>query len=493
MKLEKLSMLARGIAILLCLCSVFLVACSQNKNKDPQTEDTTSNDPVDNNLEWWEPLGEKDLNGRAIRVTSRNDGFTQGILEMGEEECDSGNIIESAIYERNFMVEEQYNCIFEINNQKDSASILKNELLGGSCSADILFLSLQTSASFSDNGLLKNMLDLPELNLENDYWDQNARDELEINHELNFMCGDMTLMTGQGTWLMIFNKTIASDLGLGNIYDLVSNNEWTADKMWELACRASEDLNGDGTRNEKDKYGLLAQISDVQMFYQAFGQRYTQKDSEGDLQLVLGQDVRAVDVFDKISTMFADSENTLVSNNYASTTTQAHTIGVQFPCFKENRALFYASGILRLFELRAETVDYGLLPFPKFDETQDRYYHTVKVNWGSGVSIPEYVNDVNTIAFVLEALAAASAVQVKPAYYETTLGSRLLKDPYSYDMLDIVLNSITYDAMTFYKWGDIINTLNSIGAANTGTFKSTVDSSFEDIENAMNKTLASRK
>lgn len=480
------------VAVFLAVITVSMLLLSGcDAKKQPKPTGTSSSSEPSEEPSWWEPLGERDLEGKEIRITSRNDGFSQGILEMGQDDYNSSNIVEYAIYQRNTMVEEQYNCFLKVTNNKSCATSLRNEILVNSCSADIIVLSLVRSAAFSDSGLLKNMYTMNELDLENTYWDQNAREELELNQRLDFMCGDMTLMTGQGTWLMIFNKDLITANEMQSPYELVEKNQWTADEMWSMACLASEDLDGNGTRDQYDRYGLLVQTADVQMLYQAFGEHYTQKNSEGELKLVLGQTSRASDVFDKIASMFADQTNTLVSNRFDSTS--QHTINIQMPCFTEGRALFYISGVLRLFELRSSSMKYGLLPLPKYHADQDRYYHPVKGNWGSGVSIPRCVSEPETVAFVLEAIAAASAEVVQPAYYDLTLGTNLVKDPDSRNMLGVVLNSITYDVLTLYNWKDILGILNSIGTSNTSDFKSTVDSMFTSVEEAMKDTVNSRE
>ena len=107
------------------------------------------------------------------------------------------------------------------------------------------------------------------------------------------------------------------------------------------------------------------------VFYQGFGERCTNFDQEGTPVLVLGGTTRAADVFEKIGSFFADTDTVLCSNRFASKYTEAHTASIQLPCFQQGRALFYVSGVLRLFQLREVEMDFGVLPMPKYDEKQE--------------------------------------------------------------------------------------------------------------------------
>ena len=162
---------------------------------------------------------------------------------------------------------------------------------------------------------------------------------------------------------------------------------------------------------------------------------------------------------------------------------------MQTPCFTEGRALFYVSGVLRLFSMRDINSDFGLHPLPKYDEAQDDYHHTVKPAWASCVCIPKTAG-FDDAAFLLEALAAASHDTVKPAYFETTLGTKLMRDERSYDMLDIVMSTRSYDAMTLYNWGGLISTINAVVVSGGGNLASEIDSMRGQVEAAIDETIS---
>ena len=55
-----------------------------------------------------------------------------------------------------------------------------------------------------------------------------------------------------------------------------------------------------------------------------------------------------------------------------------------------------------------------------------------------------------SVAAVLEAMASASYNIVKPVYYETTLRTKLVNDPQSSEMMDMVVNNLLSDPGYFF-------------------------------------------
>jgi len=484
--MKKTRIYSFSLAALLCLLS----ACGDAPAGSVTTTADTTAETTRTETHWYDSLEARDFDGATFTVLSwdQTASWTQSFLEMGSGE-ENGDLLNDAICKRNRLVEEQFNLTLEITNDSKAAGTMKSSVLAGEHIADIGILALENLSSYSDQGMFYDLTQSSYLDFDQPWWDQNAKTDLAIKNRLTYMVGDMTPMSGQGTWMMYFNKDMLTKYQLDSPYALVDGNKWTGDTMFSMAKKVAADLNGDTVIDEMDQYGLLVQNEDVQMFYQGFGERYTNFDNEGTPVLVLGGTTRAADVFEKIGSFFADTNTTLCSNRFAGKYSEAHTVSIQTPCFQQGRALFYVSGVLRLFQMRELEMDFGVLPMPKYDEKQKSYSHTVKVNWGSGVCIPKTAENFDDISFVLEALAAASAETVKPAYYETTLGVKLMRDERSYDMLDIVMKSRSFDAMCFYKWGGIVATLNKLGADGGEGFMSTIESSREAIEASIQKTI----
>jgi hypothetical protein len=87
--------------------------------------------------------------------------------------------------------------------------------------------------------------------------------------------------------------------------------------------------------------------------------------------------------------------------------------------------------------------DYGILPYPKYSETQELYYS--RVESASPYCVPITVKDTEFSGAMLEALACESRKTVIPAYYEVALKVKFTNDNQSARVLDLVMANRIFD------------------------------------------------
>ena len=92
-------------------------------------------------------------------------------------------------------------------------------------------------------------------------------------------------------------------------------------------------------------------------------------------------------------------------------------------------------------QYRDTTFDFGVLPYPLYDESQESYR---AMNWNGVMVIPTTIKKPEMVSDVLELLAYYSA-PVKTAYYEDLLGSKVAQAPQDARMLDIMWDSVVSD------------------------------------------------
>jgi hypothetical protein len=113
--------------------------------------------------------------------------------------------------------------------------------------------------------------------------------------------------------------------------------------------------------------------------------------------------------------------------------------------FESDRALFMANTFRFLPELRAMESDFGIIPYPKFNENQDRYYARLEgvelFVTGHGAS----EEDVERTSVILEAMASLSYRTVIPVMYDTVLQTQIARDDESADMLDLIFDNRVID------------------------------------------------
>ena len=164
--------------------------------------------------------------------------------------------------------------------------------------------------------------------------------------------------------------------------------------------------------------------------------------------------------------------------------------------FMDERALFYveAASYLRALNGGMEG-EYGVLPIPKYDENQEKYT-TWRHYIGSTLSMPISIDskDLYEVANVLELYAILSQKYVRPAYYDTMLTTRNVRDEESSEILDIIFENRIYDmAMYFDSLGFANLFSNSVVAVDTfASSYASISRTFDKrIRNIMDKSTNS--
>jgi len=118
--------------------------------------------------------------------------------------------------------------------------------------------------------------------------------------------------------------------------------------------------------------------------------------------------------------------------------------------FNQDRMLFYNITFNRIPKFRNMDADFGVLPLPKFDEAQERYY----CESGSGMVavIPQSAENPDNNGAFLEAYAYYGYKYVVPQYKEVSLKTKMARDDESAAMVDIIDVSRVYDLGRLY-WG----------------------------------------
>ena len=165
--------------------------------------------------------------------------------------------------------------------------------------------------------------------------------------------------------------------------------------------------------------------------YYGCGLRLVKDDADGKPVPALG-DENSINVLQKIASML-NSDNMQYSpwRNSNSGGDGDQSI---FRVFKEGRALFLSHGIGSAGRFRDLKDDFGVLPAPKLDESQESYYNIIDA--GKFMVIPKTASDLDRTGTILESLSYEGYRTVISAYYDTMLKNKLMRDEESIEMLD---------------------------------------------------------
>jgi hypothetical protein len=99
--------------------------------------------------------------------------------------------------------------------------------------------------------------------------------------------------------------------------------------------------------------------------------------------------------------------------------------------------------------LRGMEADFGIVPYPKWDEQQENYL-TTSVAYFSLFCVPTTVQNLEMTGIITEALCAESYKKVIPAFYEVALKTKHARDDESAEMIDLIRSGLTFDFGKIY-------------------------------------------
>ena len=248
---------------------------------------------------------------------------------------------------------------------------------------------------------------------------------------------------------------------LDSPYDLVEDNNWTLETFGALVKAVGQDLDNNGIYDEKDLYGLLTWNDPMTAILAAGGEKICAIDEGGNLTLTLYNErvVNLYETFENIVFDQAHAYNYQYDNVTGAATPSKVWNTNRDAIFNENRALFYLNTVTTAERHRDSELDFGILPYPKYDREQAEYGHNVSAYHCEFLCVPEMSKDFARTGVILEELAYQGKKLLTPAYYDQTLVGKSVRDEESVGMLDIIFASRVFDVGIYYNIGTYKNEL----------------------------------
>ena len=401
----------------------------------------------------------------------------------------NGEPLNDAVYSRNLSISEKYGVtVVDIpGNYNDLQGQARKAIAAGDDMYDML--CFQPTSLIAD-GYLVNLFEIPYLNLEQPYYDQNCVESFAIGGKLFCVTGDMLTMDNNATWCVQFNKKIVEDFNFGetygkSMYDLVNDGQWTLDVLYDTIKIVTEDLNGDGVMKELvDRWGMQTEGYNFYSMLVGAGERIAVTDSDGYPVITLDGE-RIVSALEKIVEIQRDKLHVLdagMPQGYADVWGE-----VMDTNFQQGLVLYNMAGLNRVTLFRSMEVDFGILPIPKYDDAQVGYFNPVSLGCANFITIPMTSTDLERTGIIIEALSCESKYTLLPAYYDITLKTKASRDEESSAMLDLIFATTVFDIGAFFNWGNAQGIIT--GLTDAGTFTSKLASSEKATNAAMEKTM----
>lgn len=439
---------------LLALAAPVMVACAEKKD-DPNTtvcRSTTATETVPeeelDSLEARKKVSDNievdsDWAGRSYVIATEDDKKDDTIMEES-----SAEVLEDAIFLRNEKIQERFGITIEAftrSTYDELTSAIRQSVTASDDAYQLISYHVVSAGGLATGNYLYNWYDIPNIDFSRPWWSESNEKDLTTDGVCKLAIGDFALSAFKQTYCMYFNKEKAASYNIDNLYEVVNNGAWTKDYMASLTKDVWEDLDGDGKEDKDDFYGyVMTNGSAVNTFLWAFDNPIFQKDSDGMLEYVYKTE--------KVGEIVKWLDEYLFKTKGSYSTRSSNNDSFSEEMYRKDQAIFTTGTFNTAIKWRDVEVDFGIIPYPKWDENQD-YYYTMADGNHAAMGVPYSAMNLDFIGAVTEVLCAETWKTVQPTYYDVALKVKGARDEESIAILDMIFEHRVFDfGYVFDNW-----------------------------------------
>jgi len=388
-----------------------------------------------------------DYGGTVVKVYSRDGDKNLWTEEKTEE------IINDAIYERQLRVQDRLGITIEIVyaglGQLDLANNLRNIIKSNAEQCDVTATPRYYQMALAHEGFYEKLNNYDQyLDFSRPWWAHGFIEAATIGDgNIYFAAGDISsnfLMCARG---LSVNTTIFEEkIGDADemLFDLILDGKWTLDKLVEYCKTVYEDLDGNGNKDENDLYGLgLAPNASMIDYYIGLGVQLSERNADGLPELILGNE-RNAEISEKTIELMYRTEGVWVKG-----ASQADSDFITDK-FKKGEMMVQYCQMSQLKAFREMSTDFAMIPYPKYEESQDNY-RTYVADSGTIFGIPTCAQDPELSAIFLEAMASDGYKFVTPEVYSNALQKAWAREDKHGAMLDLITSTVYFDFVNLHS------------------------------------------
>lgn len=452
------------------LCSSSLIACAEGENASDAvtaadtpsaSEEIVEELPHEEEYDSLEArklvddgLGERDLGGAEFRMLYQE---RYGEFQYSKEL--NGDALNDAVYQRNLDVEERFNTVIVHNTgaEEQLAMDIRNSVMSGNDEYDLYLGHSIYTGKYAVQGIFRDIREL-DIDFTKPWYPQYAVSNLTVNGKMFLTASDICLSLASNTYCYYYNKNLAANNQMEDIYNVVNEGRWTIDYLLNNIASFYQDADGDGATGNGDIYGFAGEKANSTVAYlYSFEVDILEMSDTGEISVLFGSDERSVDSVEKLRTLLYGSQG-----SYNVTTDTRTNIDL----FTTQNAIFTTGTLSDSLSSYRDNCDfdYGIIPYPKYNEDQETYF-TVAGGSVSSSAIPLTATRDELVATMFAALSAETWKSVMPQYYDVVLKYKGARDEASIAMIDTILDGrsvgfeFIYDAFNgfVYQMGSILS------------------------------------
>ncbi len=460
------------------LMTILLAACG-SAGEIPAAETTTGilSETTEVPIEY--PVPEMDCEGAEFRIIVLRSGYWgQDYDDLWAEAAD-GDVLNDAVYNRNMKTEEKLKVKITCETSPDTTAVIRKIVKAGDHAYHIAQDRLMSLMTLSAGNHLIFFNEVPHINMDAPWYDQNAISELSVAHKLAVIAGDIEVSDKMSIMALVFNKKIADSLNIEDPYATVNAGKWTFDHFYNIITGVTSDIDGNGELDKNDLWGFIAEDFGGWMLLGSSGSKLAEKD-ENDIPYLTIDTEKSLAALEKIMRIMYDGDGR-TGHNYTAEEFEA--------MFMHDLALFSYIAFSSVIPFRSMDSDFGILPMPKYDEAQTTYYSSTSPYVSRSICIPSSNTEPDMTGAVLEVMSRESTGTVRSAYYDKLLNGKLTRDSESSVMLDLIFSHILYDIGSTFNWGDTWFMYSNFFAEENRNFISFYESYRNKAQSALEATI----
>lgn len=341
--------------------------------------------------------------------------------------------------------------------------------------ADIMAVPLTELGAFYAEDILANLYSLPYIDYSAEYFDADITAAAIAGDGLYAVSGDANLNPDYLS-CVYFNRALAEEYIGEDIYALVKDGTWTWDRFAEFS-KLTEDIDGlygHGSLSDKQSYIDIAASS--------AGINYVSNEINT---------VPYVNYLDNKDSSPARSFVETLRDLFVDSGTYTKKTGTDALGLFINQSMLFMTDRLYVTEwLSDSSFEWGILPLPKYDESQENYISPLSVD-SPVFCVPMATRSYEISSVILESLNVAAYNYTTDVYIEKCT-DYFLRDNNSILMLEIICDTASADFAHMYA-----SAVSSLKNATYGavyraaTTRSTLDALYRNYKGSANYALSS--
>ena len=439
----------RTIRLISIILSVLMLAaiftgCRENGG------DVTTTSPADSTTATPETQRTHDDNGYLL--DSLPDGLNFGGEKLTflywndapfadfEAETSDDKII-NAINTRNMTVSDRLGVTFEwigipgnTKNRESFATTVRGSTETNSGDFDIVSAHSLVGQDLFVQDLLADLNEVNYLDFSKLWWPGQLTEAATVGKKLGFASGDISTNMLWYMTVMFYNVSLAETYGIEDLHDVVLSGEWTLEKMETVTKNTYKDVNASGIKDVGDTFGFYCPRTTLDSFLFGSGIRVIDHDENGMPKVSddYGSE-KTMNLVENLCIMFYDTDDAMTSSEYNGTSFAAGDY-VLYSNYAHNAANTF----------KDVAFDMSVLPFPKYDESQENYITTESFSY-SIYMIPSDAKNKDMSGAVIEALASSAYRTTTPAIFEMSLKVKYALNNKTSQVYDLIKGNICFD------------------------------------------------